>query len=68
MSCSHMSPNDYEKRLDVTYHGGPSACDCFECAIHMLAPPRGTGIGASAADRNRKGRLLLHGRRARPRS
>ena len=65
MPCCNRSHNDYEKSLDVTYHGEPFTCDCFECAIHMLAPPRTTGVGSSGANRNRKGRLLLHARHAR---
>lgn len=30
--------NDYDKPLEVTFGGQTQTFDCFECAIHVLAP------------------------------
>lgn len=30
--------NDYDKTFDVTANGQTYTFDCFECAIHVLAP------------------------------
>ena len=30
--------NDYDKPLEITVHGETHYYDCFECAIHALAP------------------------------
>ena len=30
--------NDYDKALEIVLAGGPHIFDCFECAIHLLAP------------------------------
>ena len=30
--------NDYDKPLEITAHGETHYFDCFECAIHALAP------------------------------
>ena len=30
--------NDYDKSFDVTMGGKTHTFDCFECAIHLLAP------------------------------
>ncbi len=30
--------NEYDKTFDVTFHGDEYTFDCFECAIHLLAP------------------------------
>lgn len=30
--------NDYERSFQVTFDGHSYAFDCFECAIHKLAP------------------------------
>jgi hypothetical protein len=31
--------NEYDKTFDVMYNGDRYTFDCFECAIHLLAPP-----------------------------
>jgi hypothetical protein len=33
--------NEYDKPLEVIYRGHRHTFDCFECAIHALAPPCG---------------------------
>ena len=30
--------NDYDKPMEITVHGETHYFDCFECAIHALAP------------------------------
>ncbi len=30
--------NEYESNLNITYRGQSYTFDCFECAIHRLAP------------------------------
>jgi len=30
--------NDYDRSFEVKYAGGTHVFDCFECAIHTLAP------------------------------
>jgi len=35
--CS-MCGNEYEPSLTITFLGTTQTFDCFECAIHMLAP------------------------------
>lgn len=30
--------NEYDKPIEVSYNGRTEFFDCFECAIHMLAP------------------------------
>jgi hypothetical protein len=34
--------NEYERSLEVTLDGQAYTFDCFECAIHKLAPSCGT--------------------------
>ncbi len=31
--------NEYDKPFEVIYNGDKYTFDCFECAIHLLAPP-----------------------------
>jgi len=35
--CSHCG-NDYDKTFTVRYRDNDYVFDCFECAIHVLAP------------------------------
>jgi hypothetical protein len=37
MECK-VCGNDYDKPLMIQYQGSEHAFDCFECAIHELAP------------------------------
>lgn len=37
MKCE-VCGNDYDKAMQVTMAGGTHVFDCFECAIHALAP------------------------------
>ena len=30
--------NDYDKAIEITHQGRTHVFDCFECAIHLLAP------------------------------
>jgi hypothetical protein len=49
--------NDYERSFEVTINGRSYHFDCFECAVHKLAPPcescgcRILGHGLQADDR-----------------
>jgi hypothetical protein len=38
MACCEVCGNDYDKSLVVTREGTAHVFDCFECAIHALAP------------------------------
>jgi len=31
--------NDYDKAFEIRRNGARHVFDCFECAIHALAPP-----------------------------
>ena len=37
MQCE-MCGNEYDKPIEITTAGEHHVFDCFECAIHMLAP------------------------------
>ena len=37
MRCD-MCGNEYDKAIEITQAGEHHVFDCFECAIHMLAP------------------------------
>jgi hypothetical protein len=39
MAKCDVCGNDYDKSFTVTQGGRRSTFDCFECAIHALAPP-----------------------------
>lgn len=30
--------NEYDKMIEITHHGKTDYFDCFECAIHAVAP------------------------------
>jgi hypothetical protein len=57
MARCNMCGNDYEGTFDVTFKGRMYTFDCFECAIHQLAPTceacgiRIVGHGVQAQDR-----------------
>ncbi len=38
MAQCEVCGNDYDKAIDVTAAGTTHTFDCFECAIHVLAP------------------------------
>jgi hypothetical protein len=38
MALCEVCGNDYDKTFDVTKEGQHHTFDCFECAIHALAP------------------------------
>lgn len=38
MAICETCGNDYERPFEVTLAGERHVFDCFECAIHMLAP------------------------------
>jgi hypothetical protein len=38
MTRCHTCGNDYEKSFEVILEGQSYTFDCFECAIHKLAP------------------------------
>ena len=38
MTRCHTCGNEYERSIQVTLEGKAYTFDCFECAIHMLAP------------------------------
>ena len=38
--CEHCG-NDYDKALQIEHQGRTHTFDCFECAIHVLAPSCG---------------------------
>jgi hypothetical protein len=38
MDTCDVCGNDYDKAFTVTLGGATHTFDCFECAIHMLAP------------------------------
>ena len=38
MSVCETCGNDYDKNIQVTMNGSTHSFDCFECAIHALAP------------------------------
>ena len=38
MARCHTCGNDYERSLEVKVDGDAYTFDCFECAIHLLAP------------------------------
>jgi hypothetical protein len=38
MAKCEICGNDYDKSFTVTTGGRPRTFDCFECAIHALAP------------------------------
>ncbi len=39
MARCNTCHNEYAKSFEVVYHGDRYTFDCFECAIHLLAPP-----------------------------
>ena len=39
--CEHCG-NDYDKPLVIEHEGRSHTFDCFECAIHVLAPTCGS--------------------------
>lgn len=41
MATCEVCGNEYEKAFKVTMSGRDHTFDCFECAIHALAPPCG---------------------------
>ena len=38
MARCEVCRNDYDKAFEVLLHGRTHTFDCFECAIHALAP------------------------------
>lgn len=38
MAECHVCRNDYDKAFEVVMQGETYVFDCFECAIHALAP------------------------------
>jgi len=38
MAICETCGNDYAKSMEIRINGGSHAFDCFECAIHALAP------------------------------
>ena len=38
MALCEVCGNDYDKPIEVTLGGDRHVFDCFECAIHLLAP------------------------------
>lgn len=52
----HVCGNEYDKPLEIAVDGGTRSYDCFECAIHDLAPTcancgvKIVGHGVQAAD------------------
>jgi hypothetical protein len=38
MATCDVCGNDYDKAFDVTMNGVTRTFDCFECAIHAMAP------------------------------
>ncbi len=38
MGQCEICGNDYDKPLEITTDGATHVFDCFECAIHALAP------------------------------
>ena len=38
MAQCEVCGNDYDKAIEVTAAGASRTFDCFECAIHALAP------------------------------
>jgi hypothetical protein len=38
MARCHTCGNEYERLMEITLDGRTRAFDCFECAIHELAP------------------------------
>lgn len=38
MATCHTCGNDYDKSFDLSMNGQTYTFDCFECAIHTLAP------------------------------
>ena len=38
MAKCEMCGNDYDKSFEVVMNGESHVFDCFECAIHLLAP------------------------------
>ncbi len=41
MAKCEVCGNDYDKSFEVMYQGKTHTFDCFECAIHALAPSCG---------------------------
>jgi hypothetical protein len=41
MAQCEVCENDYDKSFEVRIGGEDHVFDCFECAIHALAPPCG---------------------------
>lgn len=41
MPKCHVCGNDYDKAFEIRRNGVSHVFDCFECAIHALAPPCG---------------------------
>jgi hypothetical protein len=41
MATCDVCGNSYDKPIEVTTAGGRGVFDCFECAIHRLAPQCG---------------------------
>ena len=39
MARCEVCGNDYDKAFQVVQQDRPHVFDCFECAIHALAPP-----------------------------
>ena len=58
MAACEVCGNDYERSFTVRIEGEVHTFDCFECAIHMLAPSCGhcgctvIGHGDSSCDRS----------------
>ena len=38
MPTCEVCGNDYEKAMEIVIDGAPHYFDCFECAIHAVAP------------------------------
>ncbi len=38
MAICDVCGNEYDKTFDIVYQGRTYTFDCFECAIHELAP------------------------------
>lgn len=38
MARCEVCGNEYDKAIEITADGGTHVFDCFECAIHRLAP------------------------------
>jgi hypothetical protein len=57
MAVCEVCGNDYARAFEVRTQGGVHTFDCFECAIHVLAPTcthcdvRIIGHGVEAQDR-----------------